>query len=130
MRGEDVTERSIYVRGKGDKAASVPTHPILWDLAQDYPRRGYWFPPRRAGSTKLHVDSTTVTSTVTHHFAALGIEGSCHRGRHTYATRLLRSGANLRVVQTLMRHESLTTTARYCAVDEDERMAAVLGLIA
>jgi Phage integrase family len=48
-----------------------------------------------------------------------------HRCRHVYATRLLRSGVNIRVVQQLMRHASLQTTAAYTAVDEDELRDAV-----
>jgi site-specific recombinase XerD len=58
-------------------------------------------------------------------FDSLGIAGSIHRARHSYATTLLRAGANVRVVQTLMRHSSLATTAAHCAVDEDERAAAI-----
>jgi integrase/recombinase XerD len=34
---------------------------------------------------------------------------------------LLRAGTNVRVVQSLMRHESLDSTMTYTAVDEDER---------
>jgi integrase/recombinase XerD len=48
--------------------------------------------------------------------------------RHNFATNLIRLGANLRVTQTLMRRESLATTAKYTAVDEDERVFAVHNL--
>lgn len=41
---------------------------------------------------------------------------------------LLRSGVNIRVVQELMRHESITSTQAYTAVDESERASAVAGL--
>jgi integrase/recombinase XerD len=51
-----------------------------------------------------------------------------HRGRHYFATALLRGGANIRVVQELMRHSSLATTAKYLAVSADELRAAVGGL--
>jgi len=70
---------------------------------------------------------STVTSRL---FAANGIEGSIHRCRHTYATALLRSGVNIRVVQELMRHSSLASTQRYTAVDEDERRDAINRLVA
>jgi len=63
-------------------------------------------------------------------FAANGIEGSIHRCRHTYATQLLRAGVNIRVVQELMRHASLTPTQIYTAVDEDERRDAITRLAA
>ena len=58
-------------------------------------------------------------------FTALGISGSIHRVRHVYGTRLLRAGVNIRVVQKLMRHSSLATTATYTAVDESEMRSAI-----
>ncbi len=61
-------------------------------------------------------------------FDALGIEGSIHRCRHVFGTRLLRQGVHIRTVQKLMRHASLSTTANYTAVDEDELRAAILTL--
>lgn len=60
---------------------------------------------------------------------SLGIEGSLHRCRHTYVTSLLRSGANIRVVQSLMRHQGLAVTARYLEVNDDERTDAVARLV-
>lgn len=128
MRGEDINADAIFVLGKGRQQAFVPTHPALWELAQSYPRHGWWFPSVR--SEGGHVLGTSISTMVTKHFTMLGVEGSIHRCRHSYATNLLRNGANIRVVQTLMRHESLATTAKYTAVDEDERMVAISGLVA
>jgi len=128
LRGEDVTQDSIYVTGKGGQRAAIPTHPDLWQLAQAYPRHGWWFPsPRYPGRHILH---SSVSIRISGIFRELGISGGVHRCRHTYGTRLLRGGANIRVVQTLMRHQDLATTAIYCAVDEDERRAAVSLLVA
>lgn len=123
IRGEDVTAELIYVRGKGGKDAFIPTHPLVWEAAEGYPRDGYWFPSR--SDTRRPISPDSVTVIVSKFFDTLGIDGSIHRARHYYATSLLRRGANIRVVQTLMRHESLATTAAYCAVDEDERRAAI-----
>ena len=122
VRGEDVTEELIHVTGKGGKSAYLPTHPDVWRLAQDYPRRGYWFPsPAHDG----HISSNSVSIMVGRLFRSLGIEGSIHRARHSYGTSLLRNGANMRVVQQLMRHSSPASTALYTAVDEDEMRAAI-----
>lgn len=126
LRGEDIDADAIFVLGKGRQQAFIPTHPDLWLLAQGYPRRGWWFPTTRAASG--HVSSQSISTIVTRYFSALGVEGSIHRCRHSYATQLIRNGANIRVVQTLLRHESLATTAKYAAVDEDERELAVRGL--
>jgi len=111
----------LFVTGKGGQEATVPTHPDLWLLAGSYPATGYWFPSPSGG----HILAGTVGIRVGRLFRRHGIEGSIHRTRHTYGTRLLRSGANIRVVQTLLRHASLATTEMYTAVDEDERRAAV-----
>lgn len=128
VRGEDVTPDALYVVGKGNKAAVLPMHPLIWEAAQTYPRVGWWFPSStRAGE---HVGSAWVTAATTRLFASLGIEGSIHRCRHYFGTELLRAGASVRVIQTLMRHESLATTANYLGVDEDERTAAVRLLAA
>lgn len=122
IRGEDVTEEWIYVQGKGGKQAMIPTHHELWELAQAMPRTGFWYPGPHEG----HVSRGVVTVRTGEAYRQHEItRGGIHRARHTYATNLLRGGANIRVVQTLMRHSSLATTAAYCAVDEDERRAAI-----
>lgn len=126
LAGQDVQEDYIYVRGKGGKEAFIPTHPALWTLAQEYPRSGWWFPsPKHDG----HISGDTVTIVTGRLFRRVGITtGSIHRARHSYATTLLRAGTNVRVVQELMRHSSLATTAAYCQVDDDERRRAINGL--
>jgi integrase/recombinase XerD len=111
VRGEDITETSITVVGKGGQQATLPTHPLLWEVAQRYPRSGWWFPSPR--DPVRPIVSQTVTTRVGMHFRQLGITGSSHRARHSYGTQLARRGAHLRVVQELMRHASLATTAAY-----------------
>lgn len=124
IRGEDVSERGVYVYGKGGVPATLPCHPEIWEMAQRYPRQGYWFPGKEDG----HMRGQQVSLTVGRFFDALGIEGSIHRMRHSFGTRLLRSGVHIRRVQKLMRHASLETTATYTAVDEDELRDAILML--
>jgi integrase/recombinase XerD len=125
FRGEWISEDFIIWRGKGDVEAAIPTHPELWALAQTYPRRGWWFPsPEHDG----HIAGNSVTVLVGRHFRSPDVDipsGSIHRCRHSYATDLVRRGVNLKRVQTLMRHSSLTTTSGYAAVDEDELRAAI-----
>jgi integrase/recombinase XerD len=125
FRGEEIAEDFIILIGKGDREGYIPTHSELWELAQDYPRRGWWFPsPEHDG----HIAGNSVTVLVGRHFRRPEVDiqsGSIHRCRHSFATSLLRRGANLRRVQTLMRHSSPATTANYTAVDEDELRAAI-----
>lgn len=124
IRGEDVSDDGIYVRGKGDVIAVLPCHPDLRAMALRYPRDDYWFP----GSHDGHIPSQHISMTVGRLFRSLGIKGSIHRCRHLYATRLLRNGVHVRRVQKLMRHSMLETTAAYTAVDEDELREAILLL--
>lgn len=126
LRGENFTPDMLFVVGKGEVEADLPLHPDLWEMAQRYPAQGYWFP----GSKDGHLDPQRISATVGALFKSLGIEGSIHRCRHTYGTRLVRKGINIRVVQQLMRHASLETTAGYTAVGEDEQRAAILRLSA
>ncbi len=51
-----------------------------------------------------------------------------HILRHTFATLLLSQGENLRVIQSLMNHKSLATTARYLHSRSQELVQAVNGL--
>lgn len=121
--GQDVRQYRTFVLGKGGKEALLPTHPRVWEIAQEYPRAGYWFPSR---SKVGHVRSDWITTKTSRLFVSLGFEGSIHRLRATYGTRLLRQGADITEVQILMRHETLASTQHYLGVDED-RLSAAIG---
>lgn len=127
IHGRDIDERVIFVRGKGDHEALIPTHPRLWGLAAHYPRDGYWFPSTHFA--RDHVHYSLVSNTIRGHFRGHGItHGATHRLRATYGTELRKTGADMRVIQELMRHRSLVTTEHYLGVGEDELAAAVRRL--
>jgi integrase/recombinase XerD len=122
LSGQDLTERGLYVLGKGGKEAVLPIHPEIAAIGMRRPARGWWYPSPYGG----HLQADSLSAAVSTFFSSLGITGSIHRVRHNFGTDLLRSGADLRVVQELMRHSSLATTAVYTAVDSD-RLAAAIG---
>lgn len=129
LHGRDIDEHGIYIMGKGGQAATLPTHPLLWELAEDYPANGYWFPSNQRG--RLHISASLVGLRVAEHFRACGIShGSIHRLRVSFGTELLRGGASVRVVQELLRHSSLATTEHYLGVTDAERREAIRRLAA
>jgi integrase len=126
FRGDQIEGDWIVAHGKGGRIDMLPLHPCIADLAGDYPRSGYWFPGR---GRYPHVWPESVTRAVREHFRAHGVPaGAVHRLRHTYGTELIRSGANVRVVQRLMRHANLATTARYAEAAPEEAAEAVRRL--
>lgn len=126
VKGEDIDLGAgrIHVLGKGKKLAWIPLHPILADIAETMPKRGYWFPGncRRPGE---HIRSKSVSDIIGQAMKRAGVRGTPHSLRHWYATTLLSDGADLRTVQELMRHSSIQTTQVYTQVPDARRNDAI-----
>ncbi len=126
MHGSTINPETLTIAGKARRVRIIPTHPILWTIAQDYPRDGYWFPSSRPH--RDHVRPNSVSARVARLLGPHGIDGATHRYRHSFGTRLRQAGVDLRVIQDLMGHAWLSTTQAYLDVDEDEHRAAILRL--
>lgn len=128
IHGRDVGPEWIEVKGKGGTVATVPTHPEIWRIAQDYPRNEFWFPSSH--HARSFVSTGTVRKFVGAHFKLCGIEGSYHRLRATGAQELLLAGHNIKKVQRFLRHASLQATEHYVDALDNEFTDAVHGLAA
>lgn len=123
IKGEhfDLVERTLTVQGKGGRVDVMPLHYRVLQLAVDMPRRGHWFP----GSDRGHQRRESVGTTIKEAMTRAGVPGSAHALRHWFGTALTESGVDLRIVQTLMRHQSLATTEIYTRVSDKRKAAAI-----
>jgi integrase/recombinase XerC len=113
--------RFLRVRGKGGRERIVPFGSSAAEALRAYlaarpPAAGpALFVNRRGGRLTARSVHRTVLRQVA---AALREKGiSPHTFRHTFATHLLEAGADLRVIQELLGHASLSTTQVYTHVD-------------
>jgi site-specific recombinase XerD len=115
--------------GKGDKDRLIPIAPALYPFLLGVPpaeRLGHHaVAGRRNGRCLSHKSIPHIFD----RFVRTALpDVSCHRLRHSFATEALRGGADLRVIQELLGHESLETTAMYLRVDLTQKQAAIAKL--
>ena len=129
LDGEEIT--ILKLRGKGSKERLVPLGKFAIEAIENYlvRLRPALLAKNSQNNRALFLNSrgTRLTrqsawSTVLKAAAATGLEGrvSPHVFRHSYATHLLDGGADIRVVQELLGHASVTTTQIYTLVTIDK----------
>ncbi len=116
---------AITVTGKGNKTRMVPVLPQVAKLIADYvalfpfelPDDGALFVGQRGGSLSPRVVQLAMATLR----GALGLPDTAtpHALRHSFATHLLARGGDLRAIQELLGHASLSTTQIYTAVDSE-----------
>lgn len=126
VEGRDLDREgaTLTVLGKGGREDVLPVHPEILAEAAHYPERDWWFPAKEGGP----VSRQAVSMAIGRALAGAGSRATAHQLRHWYASALLEAGADIRVVQELMRHASLQSTQIYTRVSPHQRVAAVGNL--
>jgi integrase/recombinase XerC len=109
--------------GKGDKQRIVPIGAEALAALRQY--RGEWSEPRverdavflNLRGRRLNVRSVGRILDDCIRRAALQTKASPHALRHSFATHLLENGADLRAIQEMLGHASISTTQRYTHLD-------------
>lgn len=129
----DFSQRSVKVFGKGSKERIVPIHDLAVRAMRSYAEEGreallkgksseFFFVSSRGN--RYTADAIRKMFKRTCRAAGLDESLSPHAMRHTFATDLLSGGADLRSVQEMLGHASLSTTQIYTHVSP-ERLRAV-----
>ena len=128
-------EGYVDVVGKGNKQRIIPLGEMAAEAIRNY------LPARPEPSARAYEDvlflnrfgrplsRVSVFNLVKERAMAAGIhkEISPHTFRHSFATHLIEGGADLRIVQEMLGHESILTTEIYTHIDSSTWQAAVLA---
>lgn len=116
----DAMQQVIYIRnGKGDRDRMVPLSPRLYEMLRTYYKHERptkpWLFATRAGHPICH---DTARAALLRAAAAAGVGKiiTPHMLRHAFATHLLERGTDLRKIQVVLGHASITSTAIYTHV--------------
>ncbi|MFC1811355.1 site-specific tyrosine recombinase/integron integrase [Thermodesulfobacteriota bacterium] len=133
----DFSSRVIRVRGKGDRERIVPIGRKALNAIKAYRERlmskrdlriagngkgeaGPIFLNKNYGRLSTRSIARILDKLIKE--AGLSMPVSPHGLRHTFATHMLDAGADLRIIQELLGHKSLTTTQKYTHVSIDRLM--------
>ncbi|NQU70061.1 MAG: site-specific integrase [Rhodospirillales bacterium] len=105
--------------GKNGKDRKAMLSPGLLDLLRDYWREARpegWLFPGKPKINPLSPRQLNRAFTSAKHMAGINKPATLHTLRHSFATHLLEAGTDVRVIQVLLGHSKLSTTARYTHV--------------
>jgi len=119
VRDVDPYSETVRVLGKGSKERMVPVGEPALQAIQEYRHRAkVQSGPLFISKLRKRLGATSIWSLVKKylHLADIPVPASPHKLRHSFATHLLDAGADLRSVQSLLGHASLSTTQIYTHV--------------
>jgi integrase/recombinase XerC len=126
IKGRDM----LRVTGKGNKTRVVPVLPIVREAVEHYlalcPLQLGSDDPLFVGARGKQLSPRIIQLRIARARDALGLPETAtpHALRHSFATHLLGAGADLRAIQELLGHASLSTTQGYTEVDRAHLLKA------
>lgn len=122
LKVADIDSRRKVIRvehGKGGKDRYVMLSPQLLEILRTYwrlARPSNWLFPAREEARPI--DRQVLNAACRSARAAVGLDKhvTTHTLRHSFATHLLEGGTDIRIIQALLGHANLSTTARYTQV--------------
>ena len=124
-----VDDGFLIVTGKGNKERAVPLNKILIKYLKNYIRLIRSHQDIETGHEDFvflnnrgkQLTRMMIFTIVKKHTEKAGIKKniSPHTFRHSFASHLLQGGADLRAIQTMLGHESISTTEIYMHIDRD-----------
>lgn len=118
----------LRIKGKGDKTRIVPVLPAARAAVADYIKHCPHQPPPDGplfvGARGGRLNPRQIQKTMEQSRLQLGLPATAtpHALRHSFATHLLEAGGDLRSIQELLGHASLSTTQAYTAVNQARLM--------
>ena len=140
LRFEDLFFHEGFIRviGKGNKERLVPVNPTVELYINTYADNSRASLPkinpdhshivflnRRGSQLTRNMIFTMIKETAI--LAGISKTVSPHTFRHSFATHLLEGGANLRAIQEMLGHESITTTEIYTHLDQSMLRDAIMS---
>lgn len=126
LKDVDFCQRQVYVLGKGNKEAIVPFGNRALNHLKNYLYFGRpqlvkgdqeaLFITHRGGAMRMSGFGCMITK----YAHQTGIAFSSHMLRHSCATHLLKNGADIRMIQALLRHECLNSTQIYTHLNVED----------
>lgn len=124
-------QQNIIIKGKGDKERMVPLLPIILQKINDY-LNSCPFPisnnqPIFLSKNNKSMHRSNFAKTISQIRKKLNLSENVtpHSFRHAFATELLNENVDLRTIQELLGHASLSTTQRYTKVDKKRLLESV-----
>jgi integrase/recombinase XerD len=118
----DIDSKRMVIRvehGKGGKDRTVMLSAQLLGILRTYwrlARPAHWLFPGRETSKPIDVQVLYAACRSARAAAGLDKRVTVHTLRHSFATHLLESGTDIRIIQVLLGHANLSSTARYTRV--------------